>query len=336
MHDDMDGMFQDFIRKLTESDDDSEFRVFTRDYDSIVDLPVPDDTPLDRIDQAVALSTGALQKELRRLIAAQSQAKRIPGKRSGRLHAPNLHRILSGDDRVFTRREEAPTLDTAISLVIDNSGSMMGERLKLAAETAYAIGSVLHRLGVTFECLGFTDATQDPRCQTPGYLKEVAEAHAIAPITRSTPIIMPKFKLFEERWLQPVQRRFAYVFNHGGGYGPNGQGVVPFGSTPEGCGVEFAARRLLARKEKRKIMIVMTDGEPGGQVYNYQYGGTRPYVKQAADMVKSVSAAGIDLIGIGIQHAGPKRYYPDSMVIKDLSEMPSQLMALLKRFMLGK
>jgi cobalamin biosynthesis protein CobT len=299
----------------------------------MVDINCPADTPLDKIDQAVALSTGALQKELRRLIAAQSQAKRIPGKRSGRLHAPNLHRILSGDDRVFTRREEAPTLDTAISLVLDCSGSMMGGRMKLAAETAYAIGSVLNRLGVSFECLGYTDRTNDPRCRTPQYQREVAEAHAIAPITRSTPIIMPRFKTFEERWLQPVQRRFAHVYNHDGGYTNNGA-VVPFGSTPEGCGVEFAARRLLARKEKRKIMIVMTDGEPGGQ--QYSWGGGRPYVKQAAEMVKSVSAAGIDLVGIGIQHAGPKRYYPNSMVISDLSEMPKQLMDLLKKFMLGK
>jgi cobalamin biosynthesis protein CobT len=330
---DMDGMFQDFIRKCAEDLPAGEFRVFTRDFDEMVDINAPDDTPLDRIDQAVALSTGALQKELRRLIAAQSQAKRIPGKRSGRLHAPNLHRVLSGDDRVFTRREEAPTLDTAISLVLDCSGSMSGERLKLAAETAYAIGSVLNRLGVTFECLGYTDNTSDPRCQTKEYIKQVAEANAIAPLVRTTPIIMPKFKTFEERWLQPVQRRFAHVFNHGGGYTNNGP-VVPMGSTPEGCGVQFAARRLLARKEKRKIMIVMTDGEPGGQ--QYSWGAGRPYVAQAAETVKSVMAAGIDLVGIGIQHSGPQRYYPNSMVIKDLSEMPKQLMDLLKKFMLGK
>jgi cobalamin biosynthesis protein CobT len=331
---DMDDMFSDFIQKQIEDQPAGEFRVFTRDYDEIVDINAPASTPLDKIDQAVALSTGALAKELRRLIAAQSQVKRIPGKRSGRLHAPNLHRVLSGDDRVFTRREEAQSLDTAISLVLDCSGSMMGERMKLSAEAAYALGCVLHRLNVTFECLGFTDNGSDPRVNTPSYAAEVAAAHAIAPIVRSVPIIMPKFKTFEERWTQPVQRRFAHVYNHDGGY-YGGGGVVPFGSTPEGCGVQFAARRLLARKEKRKIMIVMTDGEPMGQNYA-GWGAGRPYTQQARETVKSVSAAGIDLIGIGIQHTGPKGYYPNSMVINNLSEMPKQLMDLLKKFMLGK
>jgi cobalamin biosynthesis protein CobT len=331
---DMDEMFADAIQKAFSDADPSEFRVFTRDYDGIVDIDgVSDTTPIDKLDQAVAKSVGPLMKDLRRLIAARSQVKRVPGMRSGRLHGPNLHRILSGDDRVFTRREEAQSLDTAISLVVDCSGSMAGPRMQLAMQTAYALGSVLSRLGIQFECLGFTDNYGDPRVTNKSYQKEVAAADKVAKIIRAVPIIMPRFKEFGERWTQPVMRRFASVFNAGGGYGCG----VPFGATPEGCGMEFAARRLIARKEARKIMIVMTDGEPGGHVYEPRNMNDHwSYKRQSGDMVKAIEAAGVDLVGIGIQHAGPTGYYTNSMVIQNLEEMPQQLLGLLKKFILGK
>jgi cobalamin biosynthesis protein CobT len=331
---DMDKMFSDAIQKAFSNADPTEFRVFTRDYDELVDIEgVNDQTSIAEIDTAVAKSTGPLMKDLRRMIAARSQVQRIPGMRRGRLHGPNLHRILSGDDRVFTRKEEAQSLDTAISLVVDCSGSMAGDRMKLAMETAYSLGSVLSRLGIQFECLGFTDNYSDPRVTNKSYKKEAEAADAVAKIIRAVPITMPRFKEFSERWNQPVQRRFAQVFNADGGYGCG----VRFGSTPEGCGMEFAARRLLRRKEARKIMIVMTDGEPGGHVFNPQSMNDHwAYKRQSAEMVKAIEAAGVDLVGIGIQHAGPTGYYTNSMVIQSLDEMPKQLLQLLKKFIVGK
>ena len=329
---DMDQMFSDAIQKAFSQADPTEFRVFTRDYDRMIDIDgVNDQTPIDAIEQAVAKSTGVLQKDLRRMIAARSQVQRVPGMRRGRLHGPNLHRILSGDDRVFTRREEAQSLDTAISLLIDCSGSMGGAPLKLATEASYALGSVLHRLNIQFECLGFTDDSAHPETRTVAYNNEVQEADKIAKIIRSIPIVMPKFKTFDERWTQPVQRRFGHVFNR--------HGSIPgfrMGSTPEGCGMEFAARRLIGRKEARKIMIVMTDGEPGGQVFRPTSGNDYyAYKRQSVEMVKAIEAAGVDLIGVGIKHAGPTGYYTNSMVIDSLEEMPAKLMSLLKKFIIG-
>lgn len=328
---DMDEMLSNFIRQHAEQFDDGEFRVFTRDFDEMVDISGCESADIDKIDTAVAKAVGPLSKDMRRLIAARSQVKRLPGRRSGRLHAPNLHRIMAGDDRVFFRREEAAELDTAISLVIDCSGSMGGQRIQLAAETAYAIGSVLNRLGVQFECLGFTCASGDPRTNSKAYAKEIAEADAIARIIRDQPIAMPKFKAFDERWTQPIQRRFAHVYNTASGIAMN--------STPEGCGIEFAARRLLQRPEKRKLMIVMTDGEACGPIYwgarGYQASDHAAYMNQSRKVIKSVQASGIDIVGVGIQHAGVKKNYPRHLVIKSLEDMPAQLMAVLKEFMIS-
>lgn len=337
---DMDGMLADIIRKEIEATKhDAVFHVFTRDYDKVLDMEVPDSTALAEIDKQTAKAVGPLQKDLRRLIAAKSQNKRIPGMRRGRLHGSSLHRILAGDDRVFFRRETAPSLDTAISLVLDCSGSMRGGRMTLATEAAYAIGSVLNRLGIAFECLGFTTAGHDhpdyKEWSSKKYQKEVAVADAVAPIYRYQPISMPKFKEFDERWNPTVQRRFAHVFNKNG----HSLGKVNWGGTPEGCANEFAARRLLQRKEARKIMITMTDGEATAEpfsYYNHASGWSQnPGFQRSRSVVKQIEAAGIDLIGIGIQHNAPSLYYNNSMVINSLDEMPAQLLALLKKLLVG-
>lgn len=331
---DMDEMFANIIRKQFENTSGETFNVFTRDYDVMPEITVPAAESIDPITQQVAKSVGPLMKDLRRLIAARSQAKRSPGKRRGKLHGPNLHRILAGDDRVFFRKEEAQSLDTAIMLNLDFSGSMAGGRLKLAAETAFALGSVLNKLGIAFECLGFTTAEGShfhPDCRTQKYNDEVRASNEIRPVHRYTPIMMPKLKGFDERWLPNVQRRFAFIYNNRGSKIGNN---VDFGGTPEGCGNEFAARRLLQRKEARKIMITMTDGEPAAPIFNYKDGNENR--RHSANMVKMIEAAGIDLIGIGIQHSGPKQYYTNSMVINSIDEMPAQLLGLLKKLLLGK
>ena len=333
---DLDGNLSDLIRKEIElaSLESDGWNVFTKDYDKILDVTPPSSTSIAEIDAQVRATTGPLQKELRRLIAARTMSKRLPGLRRGRIHSPNLHRILTGDDRVFFRREEAPALDTAVMLLLDCSGSMDGPRLKLAAETAYALGNVFNRLGIAFECLGFTTANR----MHPDYAiwngnqykTELAEAAQTAPIHRYEPITIAGFKKFEERWTPEVQRRLAHTYNKNGG----DIAGIETGGTPESCSNEFAARRLLQRKEQRKIMITMTDGEPTA----HPYGGYDPYLarRRSAQVTKLIEASGIDLIGIGIQHASPKAYYANAMVINSLAEMPAQLLALFKKLLVGK
>jgi cobalamin biosynthesis protein CobT len=327
---DMDEMFEAKIKAFVDESADGQFNVFSRDRDGFVDIKVPEGTTLEPIDQAVARAVGPLMKDLRRMIAARSQVRRIPGKRSGKLHAASLHRIKLGDDRVFSRKEEAQSLNTAITLLIDCSGSMSGGSLRLATETAYALATVLNKLGIAFEAIGFADGwAQDSA--TPEEIRqwqeEAFEASKEHPLGRMQPLMVPKFKAFEDRWTIPVQQRFAAVFDD--------EYNVQMGSTPEGCGLEFAAKRLLQRSEDRKILMCMTDGEPMCFGYNQTGAKEKSDYQHSKDMVKSIELAGIDIVGIGIDHDGPTRYYPRSLVIHNVEEMPKLLMGVLKQFILG-
>jgi cobalamin biosynthesis protein CobT len=329
---DMDDKFAATIKGLIDESAGSQFNVFSRDLDGFEEVKVPDDTTTEAIDQAVMKAVGPLMKDLRRLIAARSQARRIPGKRSGRLHAPSLHRIKLGDDRVFSRKEETPSLNTAITLLVDASGSMASGRLRLAMETSYALGTVLNKLGIAFECIGFTDGWpgghQWPmKTDQQQWYDEAMKAGQEHPIGRIFPLIVARWKAFEDRWTIPTMKRFAATHKN--------NNAVQMGSTPEGCGLEFAAKRLLARSEDRKILICMTDGSPGCTDYNASGEPGKSDFNHSKDMVAAIAAAGVDIVGIGINHNGPTGYYPNSLVIQNVGEMPKLLMGVLKRFILG-
>jgi len=341
---DMDDMLSVFIERQL-SDRSHAYRVFTKDLDKLVDINTRGVT-LDKIQAATATAVGPLQKDITRLIAAKTQSVRLPGQRRGRIHAPNLHRVLSGDDRVFSRKQEAPALDTAITLLLDCSGSMQNggqstwdqSAMSLAVRAAYALGSVLTRVGVPFEVVGYTTAmTFQP---TADYQAEVQRAHDIAPITRWTPLEYPRFKEFHEPFNLDVQRRFAAVHDS--------RSAITMNGTIEGCSVEFAARRLLAQPQKRKMLIVMSDGKPMGPVFHPDAAAlkadpkknrgvnpaTHPYQQHAGEMVREVTAAGIDVVGVGIKYAGVQGYYPNSLVINEVAEMPAKLMGVLKKFLI--
>src|SRR5690606_28217634 len=88
---------------------DSEYNVYTREFDRIEPMTVPDGMPDDivpKLEDEVRSMTGRMQKDIERMMASQSHVVKIPGFRSGRLHGPSLHRIISQDDRVFNRRQE--------------------------------------------------------------------------------------------------------------------------------------------------------------------------------------------------------------------------------------
>jgi cobalamin biosynthesis protein CobT len=114
------------------------------------------------------------------------------------------------------------------------------------------------------------------------------------------------FKSFDSRNLSPIAS------------------MTPSGANCDGESIRFFAKRLEQQKHKRKIMMVFSDGLPscGGnsQILNSD-------LKRA---VKEITAAGIECVGIGICHDGPKHFYPDFVIIKSLSELTKEALKKLK------
>lgn len=294
----------------------SDYLIYTKDKDVVEPLKVGRDfDPImltnlqDEVDHMVA----PLQKDLERAISARSLASYQPGQRSGRLHAANLSRLATGDDRVFRRRVEVTSKDVAVELVVDCSGSMSGKKIKVATQAAYALASVLERIGIPCEVIGFTTgmAVADH-----GVL--MAEAKKIGrEYSRYESLYMPVLKSFNERMTIETKKRFGWL--------PH---TADLRNNVDGECVEIAARRLMARREKGKIMMVLSDGAP------HAAGATRTLGPHLKKTIENVTRAGVNVIGIGIASRDVAQFYPKFLVINDVTDLPSVVMKELRALIL--
>lgn len=285
------------------------YRVYSTDDDRAELVRVRGDAPVAQIEELTASMTGTIQKNLERAFAARKLSHVTPGRRSGKLRASALYRLASGDVRVFEKREPALVTHAAVSLLIDCSGSMAGAPMRLAAVSAYALSTVLARLGVPFEVAGFTT------------LKIASAPLDWERWSRFEPLYMPLFKRFEDRWDAPARERLASLLTFP---------VSRMRNNIDGECVERAAARLALRPEGRRILIVLSDGEPAAE------GWLADQEAHLAAVTASLPRRGIDAIGLGIMSEAVERFYPKHVVIHRLEDLPGTVVRELHALILGR
>lgn len=292
----------------------------TRDADKIERFKTVDHPENDRLvrelEERTGKMAGSIQKRLERAIQAKSYARKIPGFRAGKLHSSSLHRLRTGNDRVFRRKFETKTKDVAVQLVVDMSGSMAGGKLQVAMQAAYAMSSVLDRMLVKNEVIGFT-TTRDERLLTEHLAKaqEIKESSGVVP-SRWDVIIMPVVKEFDERLSNERKLAFAQV--------PH---FVPQGANIDGESLEYANRRLQSRQEARKIMIVLSDGFPAG------CGDGSMLASHLRETVRKIMQNGTDVFGIGIEDEAVQDFYPLSEVLYNLDDLPTKVLGTMEKLL---
>ncbi|MDL2284434.1 hypothetical protein LJC19_04755 [Oxalobacter sp. OttesenSCG-928-P03] len=295
----------------------AEYRVYSTDFDVIKPLPVNgfDDYMLTDMQKKVDTIVGPLQKDLERAIAARSAATWASGFRSGKLHAASLARLTTfGDTRVFRRKHVGDTKDVAVTLLIDCSGSMCNDgKIRVAGQTAYGLSSVLEKIGINHEVLGFTTVCDGKLWNL---IKKEKDPYSYA---RSEPLATYVIKEFTERLNNENRKRFACVAS----------GCVNLRENVDGESLLIAATRLDQRREKRKIIMVLSDGQPACPPGN-RNGQLKKHLVKA---VKTVESHGIETLGIGILTSAPKNYYPKSVVLNNLSDLPTTVIAEIKKLL---
>lgn len=303
----------DVSRKAAET---SSYLIWSKDFDKIEEFDPHISTvraaPLvKRMQDKVDHMVGTIQKDLERAIAARTRSVWRPGLRKGRLNASSLSRLTLGDDRVFRKREISTSKDVAVGLLVDCSGSMSGERIDTAALAAYALASVLDRMNISNEVMGFTTQSN-----LPSEMNDDA-ARLDVRYARVQNIYMPIFKGFAERLTPDVKRRMATFPSR-----------LDLRENVDGECVEIAAQRLLRRDEARKILIVLSDGSPACPGDWRQLSG---HLKQT---VRTVIKAGVDVVGIGIQTDSVREYYPKNVVLNEVSELAGTVVKQLRAVLL--
>ena len=310
-------------RKAIDVAEGSDYLIYSRDFDVIEKYDVskakftgsqhnPVATMQDKVDHMV----GKMQRDLERAIASQNKVQWTPNHRSGRINGAALGRLIQfGDEKVFKRKEETKSQNAAVTLLIDCSASMsMYNKITTAAYTAYALSTTLERIGVNHEILGFTTK--------PGYCKEaVAEMQRTnAAYSRVNSLYIPIFKSFGERSNAATKLSLA-TLGHADWLENN----------VDGESLSIAAQRLSAQKEPRKILIVLSDGNPVASGGDGNKVELRAHLKKT---VKDISKSGIEVLGIGIMDDAVKSYYPKHLVIQKLEDLPSTVIGQIRQLLL--
>jgi cobalamin biosynthesis protein CobT len=255
----------------------------------------------NEIRAGVSSQTSALRTKLARIIRILTEARTAHDQERGRLDTTALHQLRLNNKRVFSVVTPAIELDTAVSIVIDMSGSMgsadsAGSASHYARATCVALSEAFAALNVPFEVVGFDNNSMIRPPRRPGFVNR-------------TPLRFRVFKGFDEQF-KKVAPRFV--------------GITGQLDNSDGEAVLECAKRLASRPEPRKIMFVLSDGAPCCS------GMGSEGDKHLQDSVKRITKAGIEVIGIGLRHAAVSHYYGEKqgaqyVVINDLTTMAADI-----------
>jgi cobaltochelatase CobT len=290
------------------------YKVFTREFDEEVgaeQLSSPEELErlrayLDRELRALSSAVARLANRLqRRLLAQQSRAWDFDLE-EGTLDAARLPRVIIDPMHALTfkRERDMDFRDTVVTLLLDNSGSMRGRPIMVAACCADLLARTLERCGVKVEILGFTT-----RAWKGGQAREqwLAAGKPQGP-GRLNDLRHIVYKTADSPWRR-AKRSLALMMR---------EGLLK--ENIDGEALAWAHRRLLARPEQRRILMMISDGAPVDDSTLSVNSGSylEQHLRQVIDEIETRSP--VELIAIGIGH-DVTRYYRRAVTITDPSEL---------------
>ncbi len=296
------------------SDADPNYKIFLTQFDEEIaaeDLAEPAELErlrayLDQQLEPLKGAVGRLANKLQRRLQAQQNRSWEFDKEEGILDAGRLARVVANPTTPLSFKWEKDTdfRDTVVTLLLDNSGSMRGRPISIAAICADVLARTLERCAVKVEILGFTTRAwkggqsrekwvAEGRPQLPGRLNDLRHIiykSADAPWRRARPNLglMMKEGLLKENI--------------------------------DGEALEWAHKRMAGRPEARKILMVISDGAPvddstlSVNPANY----LEKHLRDVIAMVERRKA--VELIAIGIGH-DVTRYYERAVTITDVEQL---------------
>ena len=296
------------------SDADPNYKVYNTNFDEeVLAEELAEPAELERLraylDQQLEPLKGAVSRlanKLQRRLQAQQNRSWLFDMEEGILDCGRLARVISNPTTPLSFKVESDIefRDTVVTLLLDNSGSMRGRPISIAAICADVLARTLERCQVKVEILGFTTKAwkggqsreawlHDGREQTPGRLNDLRHIiykGADAPWRRTRPNLglMMKEGLLKENI--------------------------------DGEALEWASKRIMSRGEARKILMVISDGAPVDDstlsVNSASY--LEKHLRDVINMIQNKNM--IELIAIGIGH-DVTRYYEHAVTITDVEQL---------------
>ena len=290
------------------------YRVFTTAFDEVVDAAeLCDPNELERLralldQQLTALSSvvARLANKLQRRLLAQQNRSWMFDLEEGVLDTARLTRVITDPTSPlsFKAESESPFRDTVVTLLLDNSGSMRGRPIMVAAVCADILARTLERCGVKVEILGFTT-----RAWKGGQSREAwISAGKPANPGRLNDLRHIIYKAADAPWRR-AKKNLGLMMR---------EGLLK--ENIDGEALTWAHERLLGRPEARRILMVISDGSPVDD--STQSANAALYLdKHLRQVIAEIEGRSpVELIAIGIGH-DVTRWYRRAVTIVDVEQL---------------
>ena len=301
-----------------------DYDVYTRDFDEVVTAEeLCDPEELERLRgflnaqlANMASVVSRLANRLQRKLLAQQNRSWSFDLEEGVLDAAKLTRVIVDPSAPLSFKQEKDTefRDTVVTLLLDNSGSMRGRPIMVAAICADVLARTLERCGVKVEILGFTTKAwkggqsrekwvRDGKPASPGRLNDLR--HII-------------YKAADNPWSR-THKNLGLMMR---------EGLLK--ENIDGEALQWAHSRLVGRSEQRKILMVISDGAPVDDstlsVNSGHY--LENHLRRVIDDIQAApktSTRHVELVAIGIGH-DVTRYYKRALTLIDVEHLAGGLM----------
>ena len=305
---------ENFLQKTDINNINQEYKVFTTEYDEIAKAETLEDIKeiqklRKNLDQQLVgfqdLITKLANKLQRQLLAKQNRAWEFDIE-EGLLDSSKLTRVIIDpyNSLSFMKEKDLDFKDTIVTLLIDNSGSMRGRPITIAALCADILSRTLERCSVKVEVLGFTTKnwkggksreawTKNEKPKNPGRLNDLR--HII-------------YKGADTHWRQS-KNNIGLMLK---------EGLLK--ENIDGEAISWAFNRIKKRKEERKILMVISDGAPVDDSTLSVNSGDflEKHLKKMVKFIETKSE--VEILAIGIGH-DVSRYYNKAIKITDVNEL---------------
>jgi cobaltochelatase CobT len=290
------------------------YKVFSRTHDEEIgaeNLSTPDELErlrsfLDKELRHLQSAVGRLANKLQRKLMAQQNRAWDFDLEEGILDTARLTRVVIDPLHAlsFKHERDANFKDTVVTLLLDNSGSMRGRPIMVAACCADILARTLERCGVKVEILGFTT-----KAWKGGQAREAWLAAGKPPNPgRLNDLRHIIYKPADAPWRR-AKRSLALMMR---------EGLLK--ENIDGEALAWAHRRLLGRPERRRILMMISDGAPvDDSTLSVNTGSyLEQHLRQVIEEIETRSP--VELIAIGIGH-DVTRYYRRAVTITDPAEL---------------
>ena len=261
----------------------------TNSHGAVISIPKAEETLPNKKGGGLVLkdvisTSNRIVSKLQGLVQASRRRTGKVGRKGRSINSSRLTRILSGDTRIFNSKSDRREPNTAVHLLVDMSGSMTNDVVDHKSGCVRTYSDVAQRAAVAI-----------------GLALEVI------------PGVSPAITAFGSCLTNPVRS----IIKHGESVKrqPEKLAVSHGGFTPLAEAMWYAAFELSKVREDRKMVVVITDGEPDCSL-------------SFRESIEMCEQRGVEMVGIGIVNPSIKHYIKNSIVINDINDLQGTLFDL--------